>query len=134
MIPSRATLLERAASMRRTPTEPERLLWRALSNSQLGGHKFRRQAILGGRIIDFYCPAKSLAVEIDGDTHDADHDAERDRQLMREIGVTVVRFANADVMSNLEGVLESLLVSLNALPGRWHRGTTPGPSSEEEVR
>ncbi len=129
-IPSRATLLERAASMRRNPTEPERLLWRALSNSQLGGHKFRRQSLIGGRIVDFYCPAKALAVEIDGDTHEADQDAARDQRLLREHGVAVLRFGNADVMHNLEGVLERLLVSLNALPDRWCGGATSAPEEE----
>jgi len=52
--------------MRREPTEFEMRLWRHLSNSQLGGWKFRRQALIGGRIVDFFCPAIGLAIEVDG--------------------------------------------------------------------
>jgi very-short-patch-repair endonuclease len=127
-----ATMLDRAAHMRCEPTETERRLWRALSRSQLGGYKFRRQAIIGGRIVDFLCPAKGLVVEIDGDTHDTERDRQRDAWLDREIGFAVARFTNRDVMTNLEGVLTALLKILEDLPDRWPGDTTPGPSSEEE--
>jgi very-short-patch-repair endonuclease len=62
-------LVERARQMRRQPTEPEKRLWRHLSNSQLGGYKFRRQATIEPFIADFLCPAKGLVVEVDGETH-----------------------------------------------------------------
>jgi very-short-patch-repair endonuclease len=64
---------DRARQMRNTPTEPEKRLWRHLSNSQLG-YKFRRQSVIGHYIVDFLCPAKALIVEVDGDTHDAEAD------------------------------------------------------------
>jgi very-short-patch-repair endonuclease len=51
-------LHRRAAEMRRNPTEPERRLWRHLSASQLDGLKFRRQAVIGASIADFYCPRR----------------------------------------------------------------------------
>jgi very-short-patch-repair endonuclease len=127
VVADRATMLDRAAHMRREPTETERRLWRALSRSQLGGYKFRRQAIIGGRIIDFFCPAKGLVVEIDGDTHDLERDRQRDAWLGRETGFAAVRFTNRDVMTNLEGVLTALLKILEDLPDRWPGYTTPGP-------
>ncbi len=68
MSTDRPIMLARAARMRREPTEPERRLWQHLRASQLGGYKFRRQATIGGRIVDFFCPLKGLVVEIDGDT------------------------------------------------------------------
>src|SRR5690348_13578813 len=68
---SLAELQKRARSMRTDPTEPEKRLWRSLSNSQLGGYKFRRQAVIDRYIVDFLCPAQKLIVEVDGDTHDA---------------------------------------------------------------
>lgn len=120
--------------MRHAPTEPERRLWQALRNSQLGGHKFRRQATIGERIVDFFCPAKGMIVEVDGDTHDADIDRERDAQLVVAHGFRVFRVSNADVMTNLAGFLETLRVELDAHPNRWPGSTTPGPSSEEEGR
>jgi very-short-patch-repair endonuclease len=132
VVTDRVTMLDRAAHMRREPTETERRLWRALSRSQLGGYKFRRQAIIGGRIADFFCPAKGLVVEIDGDTHDPGRDHQRDAWLGRQTGFAVVRFTNRDVMTNLEGVLTALLKILEDLPDRWPGHTTPGPTSEEE--
>ena len=61
-----AELNSRAADMRRNPTEPEKRLWRALSNGQIEGHKFRREAVIGPYIADFLCPQKALIVEVDG--------------------------------------------------------------------
>lgn len=130
MTADRTTMLKRAAGMRQEPTEPERRLWRALSRSQLGGYKFRRQATIGNRIVDFYCPAKALAVEVDGHTHDAVHDAACDRQMMDDCGVTVLRFGNVDVMTNIEGVLQVLINSLETLPDRWRTNRDPASGVE----
>jgi very-short-patch-repair endonuclease len=121
VVADRSTMLNRAARMRR-----------ALSRSQLGGYKFRRQAIIGGRIADFFCPAKGLVVGIDRDTHDPERDRRRDTWLGRQTGFAAVRFTNRDVMTNLEGVLTALLKTLEDLPDRWPGYTTPSPSSEEE--
>ncbi len=67
--------------MRREPTEPEKRLWRSLSNAKLGGHKFRRQVVIENKICDFFCPQKNLVVEVDGDTHSSKADAIRDASL-----------------------------------------------------
>ena len=133
MTTDRPTMLARAARMRREPTEPERRLWQHLRASQLG-YKFRRQAIIEGRIVDFFCPQKALAVEIDGDTHRPELDAIRDRQLAAIKGFSTLHFSNSDVMTNMDGVLTHLRAQLNALSDRWRADTTPGPSSEEEGR
>jgi very-short-patch-repair endonuclease len=116
--------------MRREPTEPESRLWRALSGSKLGGYKFRRQAVIGSAIADFLCPQKALVVEIDGDTHSDGSDTDRDR-LLTTLGYRVVRFTNHDVMTNLEGVCEQLLIILKATPDRWP-SPHPNPSPEGE--
>jgi very-short-patch-repair endonuclease len=116
--------------MRRNPTEPEKRLWRALSNGQLAGFKFRRQAVVGTHIADFACPSARLIVEVDGDTHaDPEADAHRDAVLSGH-GYTVVHVANADVMTNIDGVLEMLLGTLRAAcpAARPH----PNPSPEGE--
>jgi very-short-patch-repair endonuclease len=132
MSADRLTMLARAAEMRRAPTEPERRLWRALSGSRLGGYKFRRQATIDNRIVDFFCPIKGLIVEIDGDTHEPLSNERRDRQLRDERGFECLRFGNREVMENLEGVLQAILLTLDGLSDRWDSGTTPDPSSEEE--
>lgn len=116
---NRSTLLDRAAAMRRQPTEPEKYLWRALCRSQLGGYKFRRQAIIGNRIVDFFCPAKRLIVEVDGETHNSEQDQLLDRRALAEAGYRTVRITNADVQTNMDGVLRTILDVLDQSPDRW---------------
>lgn len=130
MGPTRQVMLARAAHMRGMPPEPEKRLWRHLSGSRLGGFKFRRQATIGARIVDFFCPAKGLIVEIDGDTHDAVDDAKRDCVMMRSRGYTTLRFTNIDVMSNLEGVLETIVARATVLPDRWPANVQSGCDEE----
>jgi very-short-patch-repair endonuclease len=125
---------ERARTMRRQPTELEKRLWRHLSNAQLGGFKFRRQAVLAPYIVDFFCPAKGLIVELDGETHAAQKDDQRDVTLATR-GFTTIRFTNDDVRDNMDGVLTTILENLRALPDRWpgpQLGPTPNPSPEGE--
>lgn len=107
-----------ARENRRNPSEPETRLWYRLNKSQLGGFKFRRQYRLDPHIFDFYCPAVMLIVEVDGDTHDRVADLERDAHLGKQ-GYTTLRFGNADVMRNVEGVCEVILATAQALPRRW---------------
>jgi very-short-patch-repair endonuclease len=120
----------RAAEMRRNPTEPEKRLWRHLSNSQLDGHKFRRQSVVGRFIADFCCPQRSLIVEVDGDTHDEAKDCLRD-DILAQHGFKVVRVCNHDVMSNMDGVLQHIALVLDASPPRWN-SPHPNPSPEGE--
>jgi very-short-patch-repair endonuclease len=122
-----AALQALAARMRRNPTEPEKRLWRALSNSQLEGFKFRRQAVIGGYIADFLCPRRAFVVEVDGDTHDAAKDRLRDDELAG-FGYTVFRVTNHDVMFNIDGVAQAIVSAISAQPARWdspHPNPTP---------
>ena len=118
-----AELHNRAAEMRRNPTEPEKRLWRYLSNSQVEGFKFRRQDVIGYYIADFACPSANLIVEVDGDTHDEAKDRLRDDKLA-EFGFRVLRVTNADVLHNMEGVL-ALLTEALRLAERPHPNPTP---------
>ena len=119
-----------AADMRREPTEPEKRLWRALSNRQLGGFKFRRQAQIGPFIADFLCPQKALIVEVDGETHDVDSDQPRNAALER-LGCIVLHVTNHDVMRNIDGVCQAILGALEQAPDRWEK-PHPNPSPEGE--
>ena len=118
--------------MRHNPTEWEVRVWRHLSNSQLG-HKFRRQAVIFPYICDFFCPAKGLVVEIDGDTHDPEYDARRNGRLHQR-GFATVRFANIDVRDNIEGVVAVIGRALQERPDRWSGIPHPNPSPEGEGR
>jgi very-short-patch-repair endonuclease len=123
-------LHRRAAEMRRNPTEPEKRLWRHLSDRKLDGHKFRRQSVIGRFIADFLCPQKALIVEVDGDTHDQFKDRSRD-DILIGLGFRVVRVTNADVMANMDGVLQHILGALASAPDRWDN-PHPNPSPEGE--
>jgi very-short-patch-repair endonuclease len=105
-------LLKRAKVMRANPTDAERVLWKRLRKKQLGGHKFRRQHVLKPYIVDFYCAAKNLVVEVDGDVHDEDEqqakDEARAEHLEREYGIEIVRFSNEEVVSSTREVLEEI--------------------------
>ena len=107
-----------ARDHRHDPTQPELRLWRHLSGSKLGGFKFRRQHVFGPRIFDFFCPAIALEVEVDGHTHDADGDFVVDG-ILKTAGIAIVRFSNHDVMTNMEGVLLSILSVAQTCPAGW---------------
>ena len=125
---SEMELAKRALEMRRNPTEPEKRLWRCLSNSKLESYKFRRQHVVlaANAIVDFFCPSIGLAIEADGDTHDPESDDRRDERL-EELGFSVLHFGNADVMSNMEGVAEVILAKCESLPPRWPGRHSPPP-------
>jgi very-short-patch-repair endonuclease len=115
----------RARAMRNNPTEPEKRLWRLLSRNQTGA-KFRRQAVVPPFIVDFLCPSFGLVIEVDGDTHVAAKDLKRDGALA-DLGYVVLRFTNTDVMTNIEGVWESITSVVGAA-----RPPHPNPSPEGE--
>lgn len=89
-----------------TPAEAK--LWTLLKKSQLDGRKFRRQHSVGYYILDFYCPAERLAVELDGAAHDSasaqEYDRERDLFLLC-FDIKVLRFENKLVFQQAEAVL-----------------------------
>src|SRR5947207_2883205 len=95
--------------LRRQQTDAERVLWQRLRDRQLAGHKFRRQYEFGGFILDFYCPSAKLAIEVDGGQHYSEAvaacDAERTRCLEAN-GMRVLRFTNAEVLCQIDAVLE----------------------------
>ncbi|GAA4013476.1 hypothetical protein GCM10022408_28200 [Hymenobacter fastidiosus] len=114
-------------------TKAEATLWRALQRNQLAGRKFRRQHGIGQYIVDFYCPAEKLVIELDGAHHftvsGEAKDVERTAYL-NKLGLTVLRFENRLVLEQLDGVLAGIEAAFS--PGRSDASTTPSPSSSEE--
>ena len=106
----------RARELRNAATPAERLLWRYLSSSQLGA-KFSRQMPVGPFFADFLCREYALVVELDGFSHDVQpgRDIYRDR-FLAEAGYRVLHFSNADVMSNVEGVVTAICIALETGP------------------
>ncbi len=101
----RELLQARAAGMRASGTASERLLWSRLVSSKLGV-AFRRQYVIGGRIVDFAAPSVRLVVEVDGASHVGRRgaDARKDRELGR-LGYRVLRVEAREVMGDVGGVV-----------------------------
>src|SRR5271169_935804 len=97
---------EFATMLRKQPTKAEDILWRSLRGSRFHGAKFRRQVPFDRFVVDFYCHAAKLVVELDGKQHEwfADYDASR-TEVMESRGVRVLRFTNAEVCDDLDSVL-----------------------------
>ena len=105
------TLKDRRRELRRNQTEAERAFWAKVRNKQFHGFKFFRQYSFGPYILDFYCPEKKLAIELDGGQHNLpegrEYDAARTNYL-NDHGVEVVRFWNNEVLGQMDGVLAGL--------------------------
>ena len=56
-------------SLRKSQTDAEGILWYHLRNGNFQNHKFRRQHLLCGYIVDFVCLEKRLVIELDGGQH-----------------------------------------------------------------
>ncbi len=108
---SKAYAFEYARSLRRMQTKAEEILWEALRNSQVCNLKFRRQHPFDNYILDFYNHKMKLAVEVDGEVHNDPEVVAYDKARtisLNENGITVLRFTNAEVESNLKMVLEKI--------------------------
>lgn len=102
-------------SLRKNATDAERKLWSKLRNKQLMGFKFHRQYSIQQYILDFYCPEKRLAIELDGSHHAEDKTREYDEGRTKELqahSIKVLRFWNSEVTSNINAVIETIVVEL----------------------
>ena len=108
-LPYKAQLVERAKELRQNPTPAEKKLWQ----NYLRTFKFRvlRQRPIDNFIVDFYCAALKLVIEVDGESHFTDEGQEYDRertQILEGYGLKVVRFTNDQVLNNFEAVCEEI--------------------------
>ena len=103
----------RARQLRRDAPEPERRLLRALREA-LPDLKWRHQTPVGPFHADILCFSEALVIEVDGDTHadSVEADAARTKMIESE-GFQVLRFANGDVMENIDGVLAHVAATLD---------------------
>ncbi|MCB1498711.1 MAG: endonuclease domain-containing protein [Bauldia sp.] len=103
-----------AKAMRQDMTRAELRLWQRLRKPGLEGLRFRRQTPIGPYIVDFFCPERTLIVEVDGDQHGFERGEVRDLRRdvwLSERGYRVLRFWNLDVMTNLDGVCDTILAA-----------------------
>ena len=98
-----------ARMLRNQMTEEEKRLWQHLRANRLDGFRFRRQQIIDGFIVDFYCHSVGLVIEVDGEVHQNQvaYDAKRDG-ILKARGLRVMRISNVEIRTNLDGALQSI--------------------------
>jgi len=103
--------IDRSRELRATMTPAEREFWDMVRDRRMCGLKFRRQQIIDGFVVDFYCDSLGLCVEIDGGVHDygerKEYDQNRDEALCRRV-LKILRFTNDEVLKNRDYVVERL--------------------------
>ena len=128
MLRSTRRNVKRARALRKKMSLPEVLLWRQLRDRP-DGLKFRRQHPAGPYVLDFYCEEVRLCIEVDGSAHDFGEaqkaDAWRDHWLAEE-GIRTLRIPASDVLKNLEGVVQLILLQCRATP-LHHPAQPDGP-------
>lgn len=124
----RQSLKPLARDLRRAGIFSEAILWSEIKSDKLGV-RFLRQRPIGKYIVDFYCHALELVIEIDGAaTHDSRviEDAKRQKDI-ENLGITVLRFKDSDVKFNLAGVVEGIRLEILRLA----KGEPPPLRKEE---
>ena len=119
MLPYNQNLKQLSRQLRENMTDAERRLWAKIRMKQLKGCQFYRQKPIGDYIVDFFCPKAKLVIEIDGSHHLVGETIEYDRirdDYLSSLGLRVLRFTNADVLTNIEGVLEKIMEEIPLSP------------------
>ncbi|WP_114770306.1 endonuclease domain-containing protein [Microvirga subterranea] len=104
-----------AKRLRREMTPAERRLWHALKAHRFQGLHIRRQVPMGPYVADFICHTAKIVIEVDGSQHGFDRHIERDRTRdawFEAQGYRVLRFWNADVLTGLDSVLETIFANI----------------------
>lgn len=98
-----------ARDLRKRQTKSEEVFWDVLRNRKFKFLKFRRQHVIDGFVVDFYCHKLKLAIELDGSIHLKQKDYDQFRQFLIEAkGINVIRFKNEEILNNLPKVLSQL--------------------------
>ncbi len=104
--------MRRATELRKHMTPEESIIWQELRGNRLGAH-FRRQQTLAPYIVDFYCHAARLVVEVDGSPHREQQGYDRVRDdYFRRHGIRVIRMSNESVQDNLASAIGAIRMAL----------------------
>jgi len=124
-VPLPTVTRHRAREHRVCSTDAERTLWFHLRAGRLNGVRFRRQHPIPPYIVELYCEAAKLVIELDGSQHNPEADAARTRFLKNQ-GLTLLRFWDNDLLQQTESVLEAILSAVGPRP------LTPAPLPKGE--
>jgi very-short-patch-repair endonuclease len=102
-----------ARFMRHTMAPAEQLLWQRLRANRFFGLKFRRKSVICGLIVDFYCHAERLAIEVEdgASEHERDRRARR-REILARAGVRVFAVSSAEITGGIDRVLTRIISSV----------------------
>ncbi len=101
----------------------EVILWSKLKSKQVNGVKFRKQYSVGQYILDFYCPAYKLGIEVDGDSHFQDNNADKLKaEYIKKHGIELIRFTNTEIYNSLEYVIQKIMDNTTPNPSLLRRG------------
>ena len=114
-----SALRETRRELRSHGTSAEATLWKSLKGKQMEGTSWRRQYSIGTYILDFYCPALRLCIELDGNPHytlEGDlHDYNRDNYLQKEYGIYTLRYENKEVFDCHNSVIEHIRTKIKEI-------------------
>ena len=103
---------DRAKALRRSMSLPEVLLWKALKGGAVDRLHFRKQHPIGPYILDFYCDAAKLAVEVDGATHGTEDRPERDDRRdawLAAQGIATLRLPASLVLRDVDAAVRTIV-------------------------
>lgn len=115
MLPYNRHLKQHSRELRNRMTDAEIRLWSKLRMKQINSFQFYRQKPIGNYIVDFFCPRAKLVIEVDGSQHYSEAIAEADRRrdaYMEGLGLTTLRYTDTEVLTNIEGVIGSILENM----------------------
>jgi very-short-patch-repair endonuclease len=136
----RADLKAHARSLRTNSTDAERALWSRIRRKQILGVQFYRQKPLSSFIVDFYCPAARLVIELDGSQHAEPEHTTKDHEcdtILTAMELRVLRFDNRQVLTELEGVLAKMEMAVRETSRKYPGARFPkvgGSSSQRRIR
>ena len=111
-------IFKKAKELRKCCTEAENILWTKLNRNQILGLQFRRQHPIDRFIADFYCAKIKLVIEADGSIHELPENKDYDigrSEILNDFGITVIRFHNAQIISDIDRVVKEIKEAANNL-------------------
>ena len=103
---------DRAKALRRDMSLPEVLLWKAIKGRQLNRLQFRKQHPIGPYVLDFYCDAEKLAIEVDGSSHSFGDRPARDERRdawLKEQGIATLRIPASLILEDVGDAMRMIL-------------------------
>ena len=106
-------LISAAQELRKNMTKEEKHLW--YDFLKLLPITVNRQKNIGNYIVDFFISHKRIVIELDGSQHGTEEIFKSDRLRdddFAKLGITVLRYSNADINTHFIAVCEDILKHL----------------------